>query len=545
MIYRITWLVLWLAALAGMWAGARHADRGFQDYMAASRPGAEALYDLIPSTVDVFFQSGDTAKEWRTLRKSEFYRAFANLSLVHDALKAWKLDETELSALEKWILQHWGTGLTVAYSRKSETLLVYSPIGRRQPCVEWLIQMQQTLILEDIRGYTTRQVEGHWCVDAELPFLPPGWKAQFFPVRGIGVLAIGRHAEPLAEVLRVAKDREKSLGRNSAFAAFLAKGRQIPGGSFGFLRLGEDGPSPPDLGLQWQFTRGTDGRFLVDMTWPVTYTGSTTAANPDLANLALLRQGDDQLALVSSWDDLVALGSVGSRFLSESALRSLRTANPQLPLSFGREDWEPVLSKLGHSLFVSFGKDAVLSDKFNVTFPRTVIAVPFNEPNQFLRALESSVLKSNNQNQTNLLIRKVAQPYGTYYEVRMGNSRWREGHGLKELPTFSFTNGMLILALNCETMEKALQALTANAAAPAPKIEGVSLWTRTKSLPDTLRLLLAATVIFQPRNENVFVSPTTMRTLNEIFSVAQQFSETDFGLTCEGGRARLQARLAP
>jgi hypothetical protein len=545
MIRRMVWLVLWVIVFAGMWIGGQRADQVFEKYVEAGNPKTETIYELIPSNTQVFAQSRDFSKEWRVFRKSETYRSFSSLPPVRDVLKTWKMNEAELSLLEKWILQNWGPSLVIAASRQTETIYFYSPVGPRQQCLRWLLRMQQAFFSDNIRWDAAFR-DGHWHVDVELPFLPAGWKAQFFPVRGIAVLAIGRKADPLAEVLRLADGGRDSLFQDPAFNGFLARGSRVPNATFGFVRSGDEKSSTTGFGVQWLIAHEADGRLFVDVSFPVNNTGASTALYQDLQKLAMLRQDDDQIAMVASWEDLGAIGEECSRFLPKPFRESFLSGGSRLPEPFSRQNWEPVLNKLGHSVFIGLGKSELISDKFNVPFPRTVVAFPYTEQNQFLRVMENLVLKSNSQQYANLLIRKVAQPCGTYYELRMGSSPWRDTHGLKELPVFAFSNGMLILALNCETMEKALQTLNARIEKPAPeKIEGVNVWANLRTLPESLRLLLAASVLIQSRNENVFVTPSAMQTLNDIVSILQQFGETSINLTYENGRGHILARVAP
>ncbi|MDD2708531.1 MAG: hypothetical protein PHV34_11010 [Verrucomicrobiae bacterium] len=539
---KIFWLVLWVLTLAGMWMGARHADRLFNDYLKAGVPQKETVYELLPRDVTYFVQSNSFVKKWKKLKRSVLSKNLSQLTLFRDLTASWQVSDSSLHQLEEWILNYWGPQITAAYSKESQTLFLCSPIGERSKCLEWLLKMQDSSNTTDVQ-WELIYLDKHRCIEVESPTLPKGWKIQFFAIHGVAVLAISPKPRPLLEIFQVLDGKKPSLASTLPFQVLLKQTSALNDPTWGFLRLERTQQEQDSLGLQWILTGATGNRFLLDATLPSQTVTAASSDDPALLNLALLRQPDDVLSLVSSWSDM----ATAWRELLPFAPDPWTTAFSQFRFgsAFGpyAREWKNIWDRVGKQVFISFGKNELISDRFKVPFPRTVMAMPFNEQNLFIQSVEAFVLRCNQQLKANLVVRKSNCPGGAYYEIRMGSSKWRENHGLKEMPPFAFSNGLLILATNTQTMEKALSGLAANAGRlDNQRIEGVDIRMNTKEAPETIRIIMASTALFQSPTDNSFLSPAMMRLMNEAFGVLKQFGDSELQVKTIPGRVFVKFR---
>lgn len=551
------WLLLWAGTGAWIWWSTREADYQFQKYMEAGSPTMETACELIPGNVDAFACHMRFRGEWKEFRRTGLCSTLKGLSVFREAAEALKITGSDLSPIEKWTAEFWGPGLVAAYSRKSETLYLLSPVGRREECIDWFRRMAVSDFGGHItwkpheldvgvgKGAATAQ-KGLSCFDADSTyFSSPGWNVQFHAVRGVAVLAISRKRDPLLEMLQVDREPGRSLAKSPGFMEFFRRGLDHPEQPFGFVRLAGGAAPSPGLGLEWKVSRGAEDRVILEASLPVPGITGTAVNDPQLDPLDRVRQPEDLVGILCTWEDVKALWNGISPRLSAGWKDPVEQVRVEEMLGSYKDIWKPVLDGLGHEVFIGFGDANPLSERFTLPIPRTILACPFTDSAGFMKALEATVLKCNREEQADLLIRKVVRPFGEYHVVRMGNASWKSRHGLKELPVFAFSNGILLLAPGEDTMEKALRHLVENAGRPVDKITGVDIRLDMRKSPNTVRILLGALGTLNPRGDNVFLTPAMMRSMSEISSLMEQFGESRLVLSYRPGFIELRATLKP
>ncbi len=545
----ILWSLLWIVALTGIWMAAGRADRAFESYMQQGVSSLAAACDLLPADADVFACNVNFREDWRNLRASKFYPALRELSPIKPVLEEWKLGEEDLTLAEKWFLRFWGPEVAVAFSRENGTLYLLTPLGSRYACVKWLAEMMFRPSGNGAPG-TLRHEGGHWWIAVTDDHLcPRGFHVELAPVRGVAVLAISRKPDPLAPVFRLAANPQSGLGQSPNFHDFLRDGMEHANHSFGFVRLRGRGQPPESFGIRWKIWTqpASDGprslQALVQV--PARCVEGSSSQIPNAANLIRLRQPDDIICLVTSREDIQAAWKGCLHHLPSAWTNLISKVTPdRLPEAF-RSIWQPIFDKLGKEIFVGLGESSLLSDRYRVPFPRTVVAIPFDDTPVFVRALEDTVLKCNQDFKANLLIRKVVRPQGEYYYVRMGDSSWKYRYGLSSLPVFAFAGGLLLAAPDTSTMEKALERLADPASAATAPVEGAAVFANLQRAPQTARALLTCAGALLDPGENAFLTPAQMKNMDELFNLLEQFSEARADITRTPGVYQLRLGLQP
>lgn len=529
----LIWIVLWIAvAMGAFWSGNK-ATQTLDAYLDVGGPSIAAASELIPAQINFFVYDAHFSQEWKALRGSNFYGALKGLSALREPLESWKITEKEFSPAEKWLTEFFGPEVLLGVSTESKSVYLVSPIGKRDAVIDWLLRM---VVADEGKGvkWKLRQIDGRWCLDAEEGLAPAQYKVQLSVINGIAVLAIGREGDPIAPVLQLASKSGQGLATEKAFDAFFKAGLAQGNAPFGFFR-----PSAgQSLGVQWTLAAQVEGKVTLDLVVPRISAPATTV-QPSSSALAGLRQADDYISCVASWDEVRVLWEEALQRLPASWTTSMREINLKSAMGSFDSVWTPVFDKLGRNVFIGLGESEVISEKYRIPVPRAVIAFPLTDTAGFIVALEKTVLEANERLGAKLLIRKG--PKGNYYEVRMGKSEWREQHGLKQLPVFAFSNGLLIIAPDTSAMEKAL----ANAKSTEVRIDGIDLQVNMRSAPATVRILLAALGAFNAQGENVFLSPRVLHGLSEMATIMEQFGRSDFVIHNEPGFSRIHATLNP
>ncbi len=549
------WVLLWMATGYGIFYGMREADYTFLKFMDVGEPSLATACDLIPANVQAFACDVHFRENWKEFRKSSVYPSIRGLSVFREACEGLRLGDRDLTALEQWISQYWGSGVVAAYSRENEALYLLSPVGRREECVEWFRRMRWSPFGQHITwtprifdlnpdGKVSALPKNLWCFEADgAYFSTPGYNIQFHAIHGVAVLAISRKKDPLLDILRTDAAPDKSLAKSAGFSEFFAQGLQHPERPFGFVRLGGDTKSADGLGARWSVVVEKDGRVALDVRIPAPTIAGSMVAVSQFDLLARLRQPDDLVSTVFSWEDAQTLWKEGQRRLPSAWTATIREGQVDAALGSYKDIWKPILDKLGHEMFVGFGDSSVISEKYRVPFPRTIVAVPFTDSVGFIKALEATVQKCNREQEANLVIRKGGS--GDYYEVRMGSAAWQARHGMKELPVFAISNGLLILAPGGEVMEKALKTFSENASRPVEKTEGLEIRLNLRKSPGTVRILLAALGLLNPQGDNVFLTPSMMHSMSELFALMEQFGDSRLTLTYAPGFLQVHAAINP
>ncbi len=542
------WLILWSAAGIWVFLATRHADRIFLEYIEGGAPasGPATVCELLPSHVEAFVYNENFHENWKALRDSEFYSTLKGISGFREILNAWNLGDKELSSFEKWILQSWGPSLAIGYSREKETLYLLSPIGNREKCIEWLQQTSCSSFGAQMK-WEPRQLQGHWRLESVgSPSLASQFNAQFYPIHGMAVLAISPKPDPLSEIFRVVDAPQNSLTHAAGFSSFFQEGLQHSRQVFGFLRPFADKKGFESLGFEWRVAVERDGKATAEIHAPVRSIVTASTDSPDAATLAHLRQPDDMISVLASWEDLQVIREKCLQHLPAAWTAPLRAMDPDSMLGSYRTIWDQVFSKLGHSIFVGLGEADIISEKYRIPFPRTVLAMPFDEPDVFKQALEATVLRLNREQKANLLIRKEVRSYGEYYEIRMENSVWRQQHGLKEIPAVAFAKDLLIISSDSSSMEKVLEHFaTHDGEATGMSSDGVDFRISMRRASDTVRILLGVFGVLDPQGENVFLSPGMMRFLSEVRPVMEQFGDSHIVFTFKPGHIQLHGAFEP
>ncbi len=539
MLRRFSWVFLWIVVLAASaWLGWR-ADRQYVGFMEGGYSSAISSAKLIPDDVTFFAYDPNFRQGWKDLRSSRFFASLIKTAPLRDLAESLKWNATELSSYEQWVLRFWGPGAIVGYSKEEQSLWILSPIGKRGACAQWLVEMALSPI-RSRANWKVQHIDGHWCFESRNETWLPGMHLQFSVVSGVAVLAIGTGQNPIHGVLEMRDDAKRSvLAQHQALIeqAF-ANSTQISG----FIRFSD--PKAPVT--EWNFGPDGHGATSLNGTFPLPVITTESSAVQGSQLLQGLRQPDDLISTIFSWDDLRGLWNECSPLLPEIWREPIQQVNLDALLGNFKSKWDPIFEKMGHEVFVGLGDSEVLSEKYQIPFPRTVIALPFSQPELFVNALESTVLECNQRLNADLLIRKVSRAYGEYYEVRMGESDWKRQHQLKELPVFAFSKGLLVIAPNTADMEKTLSHFfeKSDPTSVLP-IQGIQIRMNMRGSPNTIRILLAALGAFNPQGENIFLSSQTLGVLSEIFGLMENFGDSDISVTHKPGSLSIRALLAP
>jgi hypothetical protein len=531
---RIIWGVCWLIVLGASYLAFQKADRSFIAYLSSFNTSQRNLGELLPPNVTFFVCDQDFQKDWSQFRTSDFYSNIRNISSVRDFLSSWNLNEKELAPWEKWILQSWGSGTVLSYSEENQSFYLISPIGNREQCFEWLRRAISGLRQQHV-PWKPKQIANRLCIESESSsFWPEQMKVQFYAVHGMGILAIGKKTDPIQAIYEAANAPQSTLFREPDFPQFyeegVAKGNiQGQQNIFGFIR--QKDPTAHDLGKTWDLVLNEGGKVEFELNLPSE--DQPLLVHPSIfSSLLKIQQSDDILSITSSWEKTKKLWAQGVNYLPESFRQNLFPSDFSSLLGNYAEFWQPLLKETGDEFFVSFGEAGIISDKFRIPFPRTILALPFTDKAGFFHALEQTISKSNEELFSNLLIRKNVRDFGEYYEVKMTESLWREQHGLKELPVFSFVDGLIIFASDESSMEHMLKSLHSDSAKEASESENeeFELKINMKEAPGILRILFGAFGLLNPQGDNVFLSPSAMSTLSEAFSIMQNFQDGEVKL---------------
>lgn len=537
------WWILYALVFVGVLFAMKYADQVFLAYVKVGSPSVQGASDLMPSNIQAFAYDQNFSEDWKWFRKSKLGLTLKGLPSFQSLLNAWKIWDQELSSFEKWILHFWKSSLMAGYSSKDKTLYLLSPIGTREYVLKWLAEMAVSHYRNQIR-WIPRQFQSYRYFEiSESSLFHSDFKVQFAVIHGVAVVAMGQNPDPLRQVISSAESPDKALSHDSNFVNFFAQELQKSTQTFGFVRsLNPEGTSE-DLGVEWSLSVNPQKQIAIDVRLPAhRFTNGETTGNLD--PLALLCHPDYLISVISTREDLKMAWDGCSTYLPSAwTAPILQQINLEALMGTSKKYWEPVFKKIGHEVFIGLGETNILSEKYRIPFPQTILAVPFNQTAIFVKALEATVLKLNQEAQANLFIRKIIQPNGEYYETRMGDSAWKKKHGLIELPVFGFANGLLIAGPSASSVEKVMQHLNGAPKSDLAKMEGINLQVNMRRAPETIRILLASLGALNSEGENVFFSPGTMRSMNEIFSVMEEFGNARIVLIPKPGCALLRATI--
>ncbi len=534
---RLSWTLLWLVFIGGIaWSGYR-ANRQFDEFMEGGMTATVSSARMIPASVSFFAYAPTFRRDWKELRTSRFFDSLAKLPAVQNLSEAMGWNEKGLSPAELWVTRFWGPGVMLGYSEEKKIFLLTSSVGKREACAQWLMDMA----LDSSRAqgkWIRRSIEGHWCLEPGDRVWTRGLNVQFTLVSGVAVLAMGQGDNPLAGVL--AELRKNKGDVLSQYQGIVEQALSNPTETAGFMRWPTEGAGV----TTWNLKQENEG-VAVNVSIPasmITTESLLVKASPVLQGL---RQPDDLISTVLSWEDLTGLWKECGEALPRSWTEPFRQVDVKALMGVFYDRWKPVMESLGHEVFIGLGQSETLSDKYQIPFPRTVVAVPFSEPELFVSALESTVLECNQRLHADLVIRKVVKPFGEYYSIRMGESEWRRQHGLKELPVVGFSRGMLMAAPNAADMEKALSNFFEKSSQDFEVTRGIDLQMDMRNSPSTIRILLASLGAFNSQGENIFLSPKAVSVLSEVFGVMDVFGDSKLTFTHRAGEISLRALLRP
>ena len=542
----MVWLLLWGAAGAGIFMAGWQADRRFTAYLQGGSPSAEMVDRLLPDHVRFFVHDPNFRQNWPRVRSSPLYRALQNISIFKDTLAAWNLDGETESSFEKWLLKGWGPAVTVAWSEERQALYILSAVGNREESLRWLEQIASSYWAREMK-WQLRRLDQQWCLESTQPLASSSrLYAQLCPIHGVAVLAISPNPDPLREILHREVSARGGLLQSPGFSEFRGWSTQTPAQLHGFAHALPRAGSNGKARLEWGLSIGDNGKSHLHFRFPVTAVATASGGDSQVEKLAQLRQPDDLLAIVAACNDLEALRSECMRHFPSAWTAPLEGLNRDNLLGSFRPIWDPVISGTGDHLFIGLGEAEYVSEKYRVPFPRTIIAMPFQETAPFLQALEATVYRLNRSAAANLTIRKVVRPYGEYYEIHMAPTAWRERYGIRELPVFAFAEGLAIISSNSASMEKLLQHMANHPGTTSASLSpGVVFQVNMRRAPNTVKILLGALGLLDPGGENIFLSPEAMRSLNEVYAVMEAFGDSQLVFSSEPGYARIEARLNP
>jgi hypothetical protein len=534
----VNWLILWSICLLFIFLSARYSDRVFSSFMESGKTDSNALFKLLPQNVTFFVEDSHFHEDWSKLRNSEMYAALSTISNLREFLENWKLNGQEISSFEKWLLQIFRTSLDLAYSEKDQTLYLFTPLQNHENSVEWLQKVSRSVFTERV-DWSPRFLGKHFYLDAAAsPFWPIGIHVQSTVIGSVGIIAMSPKNEPLSDIF-VTVDEHRSLWDIPDFKSFVLMERERNQSPFGFSSLGEN-----KLGLTWELQKYNDTQWDIRARFPNLNINSSSTHPSQL--LAALRRPEDYISSIFSLQDASVIWSELERVIPQQWTKPIHEVQVDLLMGSFKSIWDPVIEKMEKQIYVGFGEAELLSDKYKIPFPHVILGIPFQEPKVFLKALETTVYKANEKFDANLFVRKNVRPSGEYYEIKMGNSKWKQQHGLKELPVFAITNGLLIVSTSEGLLEKTLENLSSKLNSEnQPSIEGLDIVLNTQESPKVIRILLGALGVFSSEGENIFLSPTTMHTLNDLFGVMSQFDNAHLVCTFNSGVIEVKASLKP
>jgi hypothetical protein len=535
---RIVWLGLWVVVLVAIVLTARYADSLFMARMSGGTPQANQIFKLLPEETEVLVYDQNFEEHWKRFKKSNLFFSLRNLSVVRGGIDQSGLSDAELDSLEKWIFRFWGPTAVVSYSQKTNSLYLLSPVGNYAECLEWFQRLATSSFRKNL-PWTPRKVQDQWVLEYAKNSGGRSFVAQLATIRGIAVLAISEKKDPMNVIIN-ASLYGASFGPN--LEKFLEKTRGKPDQVCGFVRMLEGDRLKESLGLEWILDVQSAEKIKLEIKAPVQSIQQQMKAEKN-SLLAALRQPDDQISLFGSWEDLKMFWAECEERLPKKWTEPVNAIKPEGVLGSYQKIWNPIWDKLGDDLFLSLGEVQMFSDRYQIPFPHVTIAMPFTEKALFIKAVESTVQKANAEQDANLLIRKVVVGDLGYYDVRMGNSSWKQSHGLKQFPVFAFAKDLLIVSSNTGSMEKILQKLAQGSELTPEIVYGIDLRMRLHQAPQTIQILLGAVGAFNSEGDNIFLSPTVMHFMSEITSVMKQLGDSHLVMTYEPGSIVLSGEL--
>jgi hypothetical protein len=546
------WIGIWVILIIAACIAMKRARDAYDAYMVTAPPPPGAILKLIPEESSLVLVDPDFREHWTKFRNSDLYRSVLNLPPVKKELSTWSIAEPggKLTPFEEWILAHWNSSLTAAYVRSHQTMIFYSISGNREATLDWLRSMFVSGV-QSLQKINPVQFQEHWAfelVDGASVGLP-GMKVQFTAVDGVAILAVGAKENPLEPVFQILEKKSSSL----------LKIRELSGESLRNLSPGTgdrrirglvrvDTATQKGKVIEWEISpRQQEPGFSLRLMTPF------SVQFPDFETPGHWKQPDDVIAF--SWNQRgihTVLQELTRQIGADFSPYFMQMSPDKLG---GYQDfWMPVFEKSASDWFVSFGRAEVISDRFRLPFPSFVVVTRFPEKSTFLKALEQTVLKANQDLQAELVIRKTVKPYGEYYEIQMGNSGWRGLHGLRELPSIAFSGDLLVIGSHRISIEKALEHLQKQQPADATQPRRSSVLEITANLseaPEVVRILLGTLGMLNPQGENVFISPKALSAFSDVAGVMKLFGRSSFSLreqvVDEGGDPRLvlEANFTP
>ncbi|MBI4027651.1 MAG: hypothetical protein HY360_21875 [Verrucomicrobia bacterium] len=542
---KAVWLLLWMALGAGTLAAMKRADQAFLSYMETGGLSGSAIYELLPADVRFFAHIHQAREEWKAFRQSGLFSALRNVPATRAIFDEWGLVEGEWSAFERWILQFWGPEIIIAGSEKTQAIYIFSPLGNRGQCADWLLQMAASPFGFRVK-WRPGQLEGRWCLETDgASFLPPGFHAQFYPIHGAAALAISRRPNPMLELCRLANDPADGLLHAPRFPDFLHEQLGQSKRAFGFIRSSQDNHSE-DLGLEWNLAAEKNGDAVLDARLPMLAGVPNPSREPSPPILKRLRQSDDVISMTTSWENLETGWSEWLQRTPPAWNEALKNIGRNATTEIFKEIWSPVFDKLGRHVFIGLGDSVLISERHRLPFPRTVLAFPLEDKDVFVRTIEATVLKCNREWTAGLLIRKITCPNGPYYEVRQADSLWKRKLELKNLPAFAFVSGLLVVSTGGDSMEKILQQMASAPAVPGELNEdGINLWIDLKRAPQIAAFPLVAIGLFHAEDKNESIPSRKLNFPQEWTPILERFGEARLRVTFGSGEARFHVALPP
>lgn len=539
----LVWAALWAIALVGMGFGARAAGRAFDAYMESGNAPAASALALLPGAAEGFVFEPDLVARWRLFRRWKLDASLQEFSRLRPFLETWGLAQPKVGPLESLLLRGWSRNLAVAWTSDGSALWFAAPVGTRQETARWLADFFLRSSFHPEKRRIERRGQQWWIEIEDARLLPEGRLAQIAVVRGIAVLAIGRKgASPITAVL---SPDGPGIVRCPEAAVALEGALRPEAGLTGLLRVPR--PGHPTHTITWRITpavaEGDSAAFTLDLRIPSCRADSASAVLPDAARLGALAQPEDALSLVTSPSDLAALRVFLARALPRAANARLEQAGRGwIPESY-RPIWTPVFDKLDNQLFLGIGNPSPFTAKGRLVLPRVAAAAPFEDPAAFLAALEQTVLRVNREQHVNLIIRKRSGASGDSYRVTGGDFSWARALGLAELPSFGFAKGLLLVATDSPTLEKAMERAATEAAVGEPQ-RGSRLRASLPRFGGALRTGLLVAGAFLDSDDE-WMSPSALRWVDETLAALRSFGEARVDLECEPGAWKLRARLTP
>jgi hypothetical protein len=540
-IYKVlAWAVSIAVAWGMVWA-AQRADQAFLDFWKGGQSATGSLFSMLPEGVNQKLYGYSLGKYWKSLRTSEQGRAVLDTSPIRSSLEKWGIIGKDPTPFETWGMEYWGEDTLWGYDDHHRVGYLLTPMGTRGDCFQWLAKMFLSSVGKHL-NWKPSESHGRMVFRAkDTSFWPEDLNVEFCFIQGVAVLGLGLQTHPLKNILSESKGPHRNKNLSEDGQRFLEAQQSRYQGVMGSFRSRDDNSQSLRF---WSLLEVEKNKINFRLEIPSSADLVEEPSRELSQTLVRFRQDSDQISLYGSMAEIKTVWEKFSPKLPQKWTDLVSSLDKSVFLGGYQSIWDPILKNLGSEIYVAFAEGSAISSKYQIPFPKTVIAIPLEDRNPVIQALEATVLRLNKNEEANLLLRKSVRAAGEFYEVKMGESAWQKKHGLKELPVLGFIENFLVLSLDAASLNLLCDHLASNQGKASPEaLQGVQLRVKLKESPQTIRVLLGVLGVLTSQEENMVLTPQVMKFLDEWLEVARKYSEIDLRLVPQNKKFLLEANL--